>query len=322
MLLDTTPTLARVTLSAMLTAWLRAWRSGFVEQGEVITHIAASVSELTGHDHVVRQSAGDELSEGHAESLELMLEAWVTAGVEDIRLVLPAPGDTRGLPAYSAAAPGETGNFVTAAVDAGCAVICAIGGTVPSANPRFPGHAAGGARLVGLIPEPIPGRMVIWRRYELSAAAEPVPTARDLPSWATPPLDPINPADAGAALVGELHDVTDLLGRLELAPSAQVQVEQLAVLRRQGIPGAQLPPGYSQRNRLRLASAGMVLGIAELAQRDSSGGAIDSHQALARTAALRSIADTARQSYTAAINAPLESVPATQPTTALQRQIS
>ncbi|HEX3732571.1 MAG TPA: hypothetical protein VHU91_06605 [Mycobacteriales bacterium] len=320
MLLDATPTLARVTLSATLTAWLRAWRAGLAEQGEVIAHVEASVSELTGHDHVVRQPAEDERSEEHAEPLELMLEAWGSAGVEDIRLVLPTPGDTRGLPAYSAAAPPETGNFVTAAVDAGCAVICAIGGIAPGPDLRSPGHVTDDeARLVGLIPEPIPGRMVAWRRYELTAAAEPVPTARDLPSWATPPLDAINPADAGAALVDELHDVTDLLGRLELAPSEPVQAERLAALRRQGIPGAQLPPGYSQRNRLRLARAGMVLGIAELAQQDSFGGAIDSHQALARTAALRSIANAARRSYTAAINAPLESATAAQPTIALQR---
>ncbi|MGH3544838.1 MAG: hypothetical protein ACRDPW_02765, partial [Mycobacteriales bacterium] len=229
--------------------------------------------------------------DGYAEPLGLALRSFAGTPADDIALLLPAPGDTRGLPSYTAASPEPVKAFVAAAVEAGCAVV----------------HTSrSDGTLTGLIVAPIPGRMVAWNRFVLPPQPVPNPATVRLPAWASPP-ETMTPADADSALITALHDATAILDRLELAAGREELREQLAALRHDGGHSPHLPPGFSSRQRLRLARAGLVLGIAELATADTDGGAVDNHQIVVRAAALREITAAARAAYTATINAPMSS---------------
>ncbi len=293
MLLTTLPALASVTLTATLAAWLRAWCAGKVELHEVVQHVEDAVTELAGHEHMVLESSRsggeDPAVDTYAEPLRPALLSFDGAETDDIRLLLPTPGDTRGLPRYTAASPLSVKAFVGAAIDAGCAVVY---------NSQDQGS------LIGIVPTPIPGRMVSWDRFVLPSQLEPsAPVV--LPGWATPP-ETMTAADADAALIAALHATTAVLDQLELTAQQTDYHEQLSALRRDGGRGPHLPPGYSSRQRLRLARAGMVLGIAELATADTHAGAVDGHQIVARAAALREIAAAARATYTATVNAAMD----------------
>jgi|GEM_PF-566895 len=294
MLLTAVPVLARVTLAATMTAWLRSWRAGHVTLDEVLHHVEGAVGELGDHDHMVLGSAqasfGDSTTDGYAEPLALALRSFEGATADEIQLLLPTPGDTRGLPGCTATSPEPVKAFVTAAVEAGCVVLLT---------------APGDGTLTGLVVTPISGRMVAWHRFVLPAQPAATLASTRLPSWALSPQATMTPADADAALVAALHDVTSTLDQLELSAQRADRGEQLAALRRDGARGPRLPPGYSSRQRLRLARAGMVLGIAELAAADTDAGAVDAHQIVARAAALREITAAARAAYTATVNAPI-----------------
>ncbi len=288
------PTLTRVTLTATLAVWLRAWCARKVELDEVVRHIEGAIAELADHDHMVldssRAALDDPITAGAAEPLPLVLRGFDGAAADDIRLLLPAPGDTRGLPHYTATSPQPVKAFVAAAVEAGCAVLH----TSPN-----------GGTLTGLVVSPVPGRMVAWHRFVLPRQPDPSPASIKLPEWASPPPEAMTPADADTALISALHNATAALDQLELSAQRADHNEQLSALRREGAHGLQLPPGYSSRQRLRLARASMVLGIAELAGASTDAGAVNGYQIAGRAAALREIGAAARAAYTATVNAPV-----------------
>ncbi len=291
--------LTRVTFSATMTAWVRAWRASLVGLGEVVAHIERSVAQLAEHEHMVTNTAStDQLLTQHAEPLIQALGALDSAQPDHIRLVLPTPGDTRGLPTYSASAPPIARRFISAAVDSGCAVVWAASSIAP---------------LLGLVVDPVPGRMVTWHRFLMPATTATLVTPSRLPSWANPPIDTVTPSEADTELVETLHAATALLDRLEIGRMQPEQAEQLGVLRRGGTNSPTLPPGYTARHRLRLSRATAVLGIAEIASLDQAGGGVSSHDMVARAAALRSITTAARHVYTATINSPLETTARREP---------
>ena len=296
------PTLARVKVSATLASWLRAWRTGLIERADVMAHVEASLTELIGHDHMVIDGEmldADGTDELRATPLNLALEEFVHATADQIQLVLPAPGDIRGLPSSNANSPPALRQFVALAMDTGCALLY----TAAEENPIRDNPTA-----FGLVVEPLATRMVAWHRFALPVS-DPAPlpgTAIELPSWAIPPRDPATPADTDSSLIEELHEATAILDRLDLAPDTTGRTEALAELRRMGTHGVELPPGYSQRDRLRLARAGMVLGITEIAAGDHDGGAVDSHQTVERDRALRRISAAARRAYAATVNVRLD----------------
>ncbi|PZS06892.1 MAG: hypothetical protein DLM55_12095 [Acidimicrobiales bacterium] len=278
-----------------MTAWARAWRAGLVGLAEVVEHIERSVAQLAEHEHMVMDTAtADQLFIQQAEPLTQALGALGSAQPDHIRLVLPTPGDTRGLPAYSTSTPAATRRFISAAVDSGCAVVCVNDSLGP---------------VLGLVVDPVPGRMVTWHRFLIPTFAAASVTTSHLPSWANPPLDAGTPAEADTELVETLHAAIALLDRLELGRMQPEQAEQLSALRLGGAHSPTLPPGYTARHRLRLSRATVVLGIAEIASLDQVGGGVSSHDMAARATVLRRIATAARHAYTATINSPLETSP-------------
>ncbi len=101
--------------SSRFVAWVRAWRAGLVPFDEVADEIAAD------EEHLVADAPGTWTDVPLARRAA---RRWPSTAPDDIRLVLPAPGDPRGLPG--------PGDFSGAALLAGEAVVTAGLGFVPA----------------------------------------------------------------------------------------------------------------------------------------------------------------------------------------------
>lgn len=251
--------------SATLAAWMRSWRAGFVSYDEVLDEVRTSDA-----DHLV---AGTDAPVALAEGLS----AFSRLGPDDIWLVLPSPGDPRGLPG--------PGPFTDAALGAGEGVLCGGAGLVPEVET----HTSGSGDT---------WYTVTWRTEALS---------RDVPRLD----DPLVLARRGAPTVAEadhdllmaLREATDVLSRLDVARWRPDLADALHDLRRDSA-GLELPPGYHARCGRLVARAAVVARIVTLAAVDAPGGAVTAFEAAERDAALRPLAAAARRAHTAAINAP------------------
>lgn len=249
--------------SALLAAWGNAWLAG-----------DAALPEL-----VERVSAADDV---HTVSglgpLGLPLEGAVArlraAGVQRLRLVLPAPGDALGLPG--------PGPFTVAALTASEGVLALRGdGTGTGLVPALESH---GSAFDGTV------TTVTWTAYDV----------------AVPGPDP------GPFLHDAEHDLrrgvvacATALGDLDVARWRPDVAEALTELRRQargGIDEDELPGGYPQRARQLLVQARQLAGVLHLAGQDT-GGAVDSREAAGREQALRELARLVRRARIAGYNA-------------------
>ncbi|MGY2066560.1 hypothetical protein [Blastococcus sp. SYSU DS0619] len=144
-----------------LAVWSTAWLSGRTSYDEAL-------DSLTGaHAHLVTGMPG----EPGAVPLGAALTALRGLGEQRLRLVLPVPGDVRGLPAVPGLAP--------AALEAG--------------------QAAVGDRVV-LVPRPGP-EVVTWTAFPLDGAAPPPPPVEGTLRAASGALD-LAVGDAARTLVG------------------------------------------------------------------------------------------------------------------------
>src|SRR4051812_18473653 len=125
--------------STRFVAWVRAWRAGLVPLDELADEIAAD------EEHLVADAPGTWTD----VSLSQALPMFAKVHPDDIRLVLPAPGDPRGLP--GPAAPDLTG----AALLAGEAVMTPSFGVVPEVRR----HTSGSG---------VEFETVLWRVYPVS----------------------------------------------------------------------------------------------------------------------------------------------------------
>src|SRR6266542_4050005 len=164
------------------------------------------------------------------------LTAWRDRGATALRLVLPAPGDPRGLPGPSP--------FSTATMAAGEGV-----------------HGGG----LGLVPE------VTRHGSELGSGAYGV-CWRAYPDLAEPPADPLAVAEAEHDLTGALREAASTLAAMDAASWRPEVAGELARLRRVGAPA--LPPGYPPRAVRLLAQADRLAAVLELAAADAPGGAL------------------------------------------------
>jgi hypothetical protein len=247
-----------VPRSATLVAWARAWRTGLASYDEV-------VDETSGDDaeHMV-EGLGDR---AHAVSLNDALGALSRLDADDIRLVLPTPGDPRGLPG--------PGPFTAAALTSGEGAVCGALGLVPDVAERVSGSGE-------------TWHVVTWHAYPVAVAA----------------ADPLTVAEAEHDLVLALRDSADALQRLDVARWRPELTAALADLRRSA-DGPTLPRGYDARCHRLLARAATVGRILALAAGDTPGGAVTAWEAAEREAALRPLSTAARRAYVTAINAPL-----------------
>jgi hypothetical protein len=244
--------------STRFVAWVRAWRAGLVPFDELADEIA------DGEEQLVADAPGTWTD----VSLTQGLPTFAKLHPDDIRLVLPVPGDPRGLPG-----PGE---LTGAALLAGEAVMTPEFGVVPEVRR----HTSGSGMEF---------ETVLWRFH-------PAPEHRQ--------VFQIGAAEAEAELTAALGEATTALTKLDVAQWKPELAGALQALRRPEST-ATLPPGFDPRSRRLFARASVLDQVLALAGTNAPGGAVNGFEAQARDAALRPLTAACRQALVAACNAPL-----------------
>jgi hypothetical protein len=246
--------------STRFVAWVRAWRAGIVPFDELADEIAGD------EEHLVADAPGSWTDVPLRQSLPIFAKLHP----DDIRLVLPAPGDPRGLPG-----PGPLSG---AALLAGEAVVTPELGLVPEVR----SHTSGSG---------VTFETVLWRVH-------PVPPG-------LPGVHEISPAEAETDLATALSEATTQLTRLDVAQWRPELAGALAALRRPEST-ANLPAGFDPRARRLFARASVLDQVLALAEHNAPGGAVNGYEAQQRDAALRPLTTACRRALVAACNSPLQ----------------
>jgi len=241
--------------SGLLAAWANAWLAGRTSYDEVLEHVTAG-----DEPHRVRRLPD---TEGDVPL------GWALAAIrekrpDELRLVLPVPGDPRGLPGVS--------DFSAAALRAGEGVIAGPLGLVPLVTRH--------GSTVGSVTTTV--------RWDVFAVPPPSP-------------DPLTVPEAESALAEALRSVTAELARLDVARWRPELAGALEALRR---PPSEvgLPPGYAARAHRLLAQADRLGQVLALAGSDAPGGAVNAQEASGRAEALRTLESAVRRARLAAYN--------------------
>jgi len=244
--------------STRFVAWVRAWRAGLVPFDELADEIAGD------EEHLVADAPGTwtDVPLGSA------LPAFAKLHPDDIRLVLPAPGDPRGLPG--------PGDLTGAAMLTGEAVMTPGFGVVPQVRR----HTSGSG---------VEFETVLWRVI-------PVGEYR--------PVFQMGAAEAEAELTTALGEATAQLTKLDVAQWKPELAGALQALRRPEST-ATLPAGFDPRARRLFARASVLDQVLALAETNAPGGALNGYEAEQRGAALRPLMSACRQALVAACNSPL-----------------
>jgi len=273
-----TPTLDLV-LELPRSVRLATWGTAVLTGG---APMAAAVAAVTGDDepHGLEPApcleADPRAAAGSLPARDLagLLDSLRAAGVQGLRVVLPAPGDLLGL-------PGPAG-FNQAAVEAGECVLA-------DAPPQGPWW--------GVVPtitpfgsEWEPGTMVTW-------TVHPVASRRV--------TDVGSVAEAERLMREAMRRATEELSRLDVARWREDAADRLASVRSGSLAAEALPPVTPQRCVQVLATAMRVRAIVALAAEDD-GAAMSGHEALRRSEALRSLDAVCRRAVAAAANGILE----------------
>ena len=240
--------------SGPFAAWVSAWLAGKASPDEVLLAV-------TGHDapHRVRGvAASDDLV-----PLSRVLIEW-RATAPAVRLVLPVPGDVRGLPGPAA--------FRRAAIEAGEALFGGGLGLVPNVQEHAPSSAP---------------PTVVWQAYEVTEAAPDFYSVAEAQHELTAAVRETASALTATQLTGSMRDVRDALGR---ARWAGVRLN--------------LPPGHPAGAVRLVAQAQRLRAVVALAQQDPTGGAVGAAGITARSEALRGLATAVRRALIAGYNAP------------------
>lgn len=247
--------------STRFVAWVRAWRAGIVSFDELADEIAGD------EEHLVADAPGTWTD----VPLRAALPVLAKLHPDQIRLVLPAPGDPRGLPG-----PGPLSG---AALLAGEAVVTPEIGLVPEVR----SHTSGSGMTF---------ETVLWRVHPVPLSG--VPLGADEPCT----------GEAEADLTTALAEATTQLTRLDVAQWRPELAGALAALRRPDST-ANLPPGFDPRARRLFARASILDQVLALAEHSAPGGAVNGYEAQQRDAALRPLTTACRRALVAACNSPL-----------------
>jgi hypothetical protein len=244
--------------STRFVAWVRAWRAGLVPFDELADEIAGD------EEHFVADAPGTWIDVPLAQGLPVFAKLHP----DDIRLVLPAPGDPRGLPG--------PGALTGAAMLAGEAVMTPEFGVVPEVRR----HTSGSGMTF---------ETVRWQVF-------PVQDHR--------PVFQMAAAEAEGELAAALAEATTQLTRLDVAQWRPELAGALQALRRPEST-ATLPVGFDPRARRLFARASILDQVLTLAEHSAPGGAVNGYEAQQRDAALRPLTTACRQALVAACNSPL-----------------
>jgi hypothetical protein len=249
-----------VRRSARFVAWVRAWRAGLVPYDDAAIEIAGD------EEHMVADAPGTwtdvPLGEGIVSLSKLH--------PDEVRLVLPAPGDPRGLPG--------PGPFSGAALLAGEGALARRLGYVPEVRT----HTSGSGDTF---------ETVLWRVYPL-------------PDAPRQPLDEPSAAEAEAELSAAVATATRTLAKLDIAQWRPELAGAITALRKPD-GATDLPPGYDPRARRLYARANVLDRVLALAEHAAPGGAVNGYEVQQRDAALRPLTAACRRALVAACNAPL-----------------
>jgi hypothetical protein len=262
-----------VRRSARFVTWVRAWRAGLVPYDDVAGQIAG------GEEHLVADAPGTWTE----VPLDEVIRTLAKLHPDDVRLVLPVPGDPRGLPG--------PGPLTGAALVAEECVIAGELGLVPEVRT----HTSGSGDTF---------ETVLWHGYPLADPGAGPGAGPRAPGPGGRGLGEPGPAEAEGELATALADATAQLARLDIAQWRPELAGALAALRRPDFAG-DLPPGYDARARRLFARASMLDQVLELATRSAPGGAVNGYEAQRRDAALRPLLAACRRALVAACNAPL-----------------
>lgn len=250
-----------VRRSTRFVAWVRSWRAGLVPYDMVADEIESD------EEHQVVDAPGTWTDVPLREALATFSKVHP----DEVRLVLPAPGDPRGLPG-----PGTP--FTGAALVAGEGVLAGPFGLVPEVRT----HTSGSGDTFST---------VRWHVYPM---ADPTGARIHEPSA----------AEAEGELAAALADATAALVRLDVAQWRPELAGALSALRRRD-DGGDLPPGYDPRARRLFARANLLDRVLALAEQAAPGGAVNILEAQRRDEALRPLLTACRRALVAACNAPL-----------------
>jgi hypothetical protein len=248
-----------VRRSSRFVAWVRAWRAGLVPYDDVAAEIAGD------EEHLVADAPGAWTDVPLGQGLATLSKLHP----DEVRLVMPAPGDPRGLPG--------PGPFSGAALVAGEGVTARGLGLVPEVR----SHTSGSGMTF---------ETVMWRCF-------PLPETNGH-------VDEPTTGEAETELSTALTEATRALTKLDVAQWRPELAGALAALRRPD-NGTDLPPGYDPRARRLFARAAVLDRVLALAEHAAPGGAITGHEARQRDAALRPLLVACRRALVAACNAPL-----------------
>ncbi len=195
-------------------------------------------------------------------------------GIQQLRVVLPAPGDPLGLPG--------PGPFTSAALLAGEGVLALrADGSGTGLVPALTSH---GSELDGTV------TTVVWGCFPVEAAGP----------------------DQGPFLHEAEHDLrlgvleaTRALVALDVSrwnPEVGDELRDLRAAARRGVDDDELPGSWPARARRLLVQARQLSGVVQLASQDV-GGALDSREAAERDRVLRDLARVVRRARVAAYNA-------------------
>jgi len=245
--------------SARFVAWVRAWRAGLVPCDDAAAEISGD------EEHMVSDVPGTWTDVSLADALAALAKLHP----DEVRLVLPAPGDPRGLPG--------PGPFTGAALLAGEGVIAGSLGFVPEVRL----HTSGSGDEFETV------------RWQVFALPEDRPRSYE-PST----------AEAEAELSAELATATRTLAKLDIAQWRPELAGALAALRKPD-GATDLPPGYDPRARRLYARASILDRVLALAEHAAPGGAVNGYEVQQRDAALRPLTTACRRALVAACNAPI-----------------
>ena len=221
-------------------------------------------------DQYVVDADTDDSNRG-PHALHTGLAALSRVHCDDIRLLLPVPGDVRGLPRSS--------GFTERALTSAEAVVAGDFGLVA----QWQRHTSGSGDS---------WHSLTWWRYRFS---EPTAVA-----------DIMSVGEADMALTEALREATRTLNALDVAPWDGNAVNGRGL---RNVAARQLPTGFDSRTRLLYERAVLLDHALELAREDAMGGAVSAYEAQARWEALRPVAAACRAAVVAACQARITWLP-------------
>ncbi len=247
-----------VSRSGQLVAWSNAFFAGQASLDQVVDKTTLD----TDGPHRVVGLPGRLADADAVAPLRELLVAWRRAG-QPARVVLPVPGDVRGL-----AGPAQ---FRDQALEAGEAAVAGQLGVVPE--------------IIEFTPSSAPWS-VTWTAWALGA----------------PGVDYESVADAQYGLSTAIRETASALAAADVVGRSGGDPESLHYARRAG-ERLRLPPSHPPRAVALIAQAERLGAILDLARADPVGGAVDRRGMAARDSALRPLAVAVRRARVAGYSA-------------------